>query len=107
MPKLSDDHLTIGDVVAAMEKLPPNKALRWSLKYPKSYRGYYEDLAVSCDDYPYLVWEQIAEIDNWMKTFEGYKGGSFKMTLETAVWVAAYGDCGFPLTEGFLKLVIG
>lgn len=58
-----------------------------------SYRGYYSDLAlqpvkeaVSCG----LVLTRAVECDG--KTFQGYKGGDYKMDRYTRLWVSDYGD---------------
>lgn len=61
-----------------------------------SYRGYYEDLAIGyemggekpkLDDFCRTLREAVGE------TFEGYKGGSYRMSRDTVVWVSNYGEC--------------
>lgn len=78
-----------------------------------SYRGYYDELAVNwCNE----GWDHAGkEIKGWPlteliaelkaavgKTYEGYKGGDFKMTEDTPLWVANYGESGSTAIVGVL-----
>lgn len=61
---------------------------------PRSYRGYYEQLAFSYSEHSISVGEVIdmlASADG--NTFTGYKGGKFIMGPETPIWVSNYGEC--------------
>jgi hypothetical protein len=59
----------------------------------KSYRGYYSDLAIGFSDngldLPSLL-NELRQADGG--TFEGYKGGDYRMSRDTPVWVANYGN---------------
>lgn len=60
-----------------------------------SYRGYYEDLAVSPRTDPKTVGDVLKQArDALGEIFEGYKGGDFPMHKGSILWVACYGDCG-------------
>ena len=59
-----------------------------------SYRGYYSDLAIdNGDDREWTVAEVLADLNAADgKTFEGYKGGDYRMSGDTLVWVSGYGE---------------
>jgi hypothetical protein len=61
---------------------------------PRSYRGYYEQIAFEPKkdvDVHYMLLQ--AKSANGA-TFTGYKGGNYKMGLDTTVNIACYGVCG-------------
>lgn len=100
--------LTLGEIVAKLEaieaahtdkedfwvrydfgSLTPTKLMSW--------RGVYAELALGYEDGK--NWPKITDVLDELKsgigkTFEGYKGGDFKMGRGTPVWVANYGDSG-------------
>jgi hypothetical protein len=60
-----------------------------------SYRGYYEDLAIGFsdeksapkhDEVLTMLCETVGEV------FMGYKGGKYRMSRESTLWVANYGN---------------
>jgi hypothetical protein len=62
-----------------------------------SYRGFYEDLAIGyggADDEDVLLVDFAAKVKAMLgETIEGYKGGTYRVTEDTAVWVANHGTC--------------
>lgn len=63
-----------------------------------SYRGYYEDLAIGYEkpEYPRVV--RLRDFIQGLRgmigqSIHGYKGGSYTVGDETAVWVANSGEC--------------
>lgn len=61
-----------------------------------SYRGYYTDLALGYEisNNAMTVGSLLKQAEEAVgKTFTGYKGGEFKMTENTPVWVSNYGEC--------------
>lgn len=64
----------------------------------ESYRGYYEDLAIRLVNGAYnapTVMDFIAMLESAVgKTFEGYKGGLYRMGRNTNVWFANHGETG-------------
>lgn len=67
----------------------------------QSYRGYYDHLAVGwvAPDHaservtvPLLLSRLKSAIG---ETFDGYKGGSYRMSESTPLWVANWGDAGY------------
>lgn len=64
-----------------------------------SYRGYYEDLAISPRSDPKPVGEVLNEARAALgEIFEGYKGGEYPMHKGSLLWVAPWGSCGDKLT---------
>ncbi len=57
-----------------------------------SYRGYYEMIAIDYSNEDMPVSEFLEKIQDAIgETFEGYKGGNFKMNRQTPVWASEYG----------------
>lgn len=88
--------LSLGGLIELLEQRPKDEVVRFDFGYfvPRSfhsYRGFYGHLALSYMDAPVDVTVELLlhrlrdAID---KTFEGYKGGSFRMHLQTPIWVA-------------------
>lgn len=64
-----------------------------------SYRGHYEDLAIDYtieDGSPTNTIDNIIEMLEYAigETYEGWKGGDFKMDENSDVWVSHEGRCG-------------
>lgn len=64
-----------------------------------SYRGHYEDLAIDYtveDGSPTNTIDNIVEMLEYAigETYEGWKGGDFKMDKDSTVWVSHEGRCG-------------
>lgn len=94
-----DYHLTLGGLIAALEDVSPTTPVRFDNgKFPgipRSYRGYYSDLAMRPDDGPTDAREVLERArDAVGKTYQGYKGGDFTMDEDTPLWMADYGECG-------------
>jgi hypothetical protein len=103
-----EDQMTIGEVWAYLSKIPVDHLTRWSLLYAHSYRGFYEDVAMSVRDSgrQTKIAELMEEVNKCRGTFTGYKGGEYTMDEDTPVWVADPGSIGIPLTRGFLDLIV-
>lgn len=98
--RMSDEQITLGDLIAALQKAPENVPVYFDWCYMRptdfnSYRGYYEDLALGYADTPHTrvtAGELLERAESAVGTYmEGYKGGDFKMTKKTVLWVANYG----------------
>jgi len=93
--------ITLGTLVAELEKAHPAALVmydRWGL-IPgelRSYRGYYEDLALGVrQTHPEVTaGDLLAKCRAALaSTIEGYKGGSYRVDAETGVWAAEWGQC--------------
>jgi len=90
-------HLTLGELATLLEITPKyytvNVDRGGSIGRAISYRGYYDDLAFEPSGDIKLVKDFSIEVKNCLgKTFEGYKGGDFKMHEKTPLWLSFYGD---------------
>lgn len=89
----AETQMTLGKLIDQLEQLPVDMEVDGLCK-PASYRGYYEDLAFErCGRMP--VSQLFATCKTCVgKTLYGYKGGKFRMDLDTPLWVASWGMRG-------------
>ena len=89
------NQMTLGKLIQELEKLPKDKLIE-KIGKPHSYRGYYSDLAFERQEGTIAIGELLNELKNncLNAEFQGYKGGEYKMTSDTVVWIATYGCCG-------------
>lgn len=59
-----------------------------------SYRGYYDQLALGFKPWEKVVVKDLVALLKKAigKTFQGYKGGNYKMDESTEIWVSGHGD---------------
>lgn len=77
-----------------LQQLEPNRVSKFTLSNPHSYRGYYEDLAFETRDEPQSAGEMLkVALSALGTTYQGWKGGDFKMTEHTTVWLSEEGNC--------------
>ena len=95
--------MNLGELIDFLEHQDPNFIVKKGFHEPHSYRGYYEQLAFEpCDNISCKEMLEAAK-EALDKTYEGYKGGDFKMTQYTEVWIANYGDCGDGISHLLLE----
>ena len=96
----SESQLTLGDLIAALEQMPPETPVNFDA--PHSYRGYYCDLAFERSMETVFASQalSVCKSECLGKVFTGYKGGDYVMSKTTPVWIASYGCCG----ERFMQL---
>ncbi len=99
--KLKDSaQLTLGELIIKLETIPDKTK---SVVYDfgefvpteiDSWRGIYAELALDYDKKEPKTIEQILNLlkNAVGKTFEGYKGGDFRMGRNTPIWVANYSE---------------
>lgn len=93
-PTTIEAHLGLGDLIARLEREDPARVLPLGFANPHSYRGDYMDLAfepvsnISIGDM--LEAARVA----LGGTFQGWKGGYYKMSDYTDCWIAEEGDSG-------------
>jgi len=101
-----EDGMLLGEVIKRLEEIE-NKAAVLPLGFarPHSYRGYYECLAFE-PARTVMVANLLASAKEAVgKTYEGWKGGEFKMDLDTECFWAFVGDTGVPLTASLLYVL--
>lgn len=95
------EQLTLGGLIAAMEKRPRDEEVRFVFgsfvaRSLGSYRGYYDHLAIEYDD----NWRKPETVAAWLEklrgaigeTYSGYKGGDYVMSEATPMWASNYGN---------------
>lgn len=99
--------MTLGDLIAFLEAVPPETVVPLGFHCPHSYRGYYCDLAFEPAK-NVTVGAMLADARSALgATFEGYKGGDYEMSADTDVWLANYGDCGESIGPVLLRYMTG
>ena len=95
--------LNLGQFIVALQKVPEDwrDEVRIMFRWGRadvgslcSYRGYYDRLALGfdgsgCESVGSLLKKCLATVG---ETFEGYKGGNYRMGFDTLLHVANYGD---------------
>jgi hypothetical protein len=94
--------MVLGELIAFLEKQDPEKEVKYGFTHPHSYRGFYNDLAVE----PFF-YTTISEMLTYVKgaignTYQGYKGGEYKMNKYCDVYLAYFGETGDIITEALL-----
>ena len=87
--------MSLGQIITALEQVPPHYRLwigsgRYGLWGIFSYRGYYEDLVLTFSiDGPFSVGDGRDLLKRAVgHDFTGWKGGTYRATAETGVWVS-------------------
>jgi hypothetical protein len=105
--------VSLGSLIEALSKIENKEAdVQFDFCYLRptkvgSYRGYYDHLALGWSDESVTDkdgkflrhWPSVQSLIDELKaaigrTFEGWKGGDYRMTEETPVWVANRGESG-------------
>ena len=98
--------MTLGELIAALEKLNPELEVPLGFGEPHSYRGDYYDLAFE-PKRNVTVGEMLADAKSALgTTYQGYKGGDFTMNEWTTCWLAEYGSTGETIGPYFLGLLL-
>lgn len=95
--KRAESQMTLGKMIQELAAMPVGCVVA-NLRFPHSYRGFYEDLAFERKDGTRPAAELLRDCQEAVtSTYRGYKGGYFRMHADTPVWVANEGDCGHRL----------
>lgn len=100
--KSYDDQVTLGELIEWVENHKDSPSI--GLGQPHSYRGYYEDLAVT-----FQPWKEKAELVEELRAAlnavqYGWKGGEYMMKQSTPVWaVMGKGQTGVAVTRRLLE----
>lgn len=83
--------MTLGELIAALEKPDPSRKVPLGFASPHSYRGIYAELAFE-PKADVTVGEMLASARSALgATYEGWKGGEYTMTGYTDCWLAEHG----------------
>lgn len=84
--------MSLEELIDRLSEEDPDKIIVNGFGSPHSYRGFYDQLAFSPENYV-TVGSMLKHAKSAVgKTFEGYKGGHYTMTLLTPVFIADYGE---------------
>lgn len=99
--------MTLGQLIDAMNQAPAHLVVKFddgsSLGSLSSYRGYYDHLALEPHDNcpAKTVANCLRRLSNAVgDTFEGYKGGDYRMTRNTPLWCSEWGDASGVMIVG-------
>lgn len=93
----SGERLSLGDLIALLKRLPLGQNIRFDFgdlapTTLDSYRGFYEDLALGFGDGVAHVGDLLRSCEAAVgATFEGYKGGTYRMDERSRLWVSNRG----------------
>lgn len=95
--------MNLGDLITALESIPPDTVALNGFANPHSYRGYYDQLAFEPESNVTVAAMLAAAHEAVGTTYQGWKGGDYTMDTSTTVWLAVEGGCGRPITETFIR----
>jgi hypothetical protein len=99
--------MTLGEVIERLKKVDhPSQVVALGFGGSCSYRGYYECLAL-IPEAGVTIARMLSEAEAAVgKTFHGWKGGDYTMRLDTECYLAKCGDCGVPMTDRLLGILL-
>lgn len=99
--------MNLQQLIEELEKEPKERIIKYGFTNPHSHRGNYYDLAFEPAE-NVTIESMIASAKSAIgKTFNGYKGGDFRMDLYTSVHFAEYGESGEEITYYGLAFMLG
>lgn len=100
------EHIILLELIETLEKEDPNLIIPNGFNSPHSYRGNYCDIAFEPAE-NITIREMIECAKEAIgKTYEGYKGGDFKMSGSTNYHISYYGECGEEIGKRLLRYII-
>ena len=84
--------ITCGKLLEILYELDEKRLVK-GFSEPHSYRGIYRDISFEPSDETRTVKELISLIENNVidRNFIGYRGGTYKMSHDTSIWIAYEG----------------
>lgn len=84
--------MNLGDIITRLQAADPNQVVKHGFHNPHSYRGDYNELAFEPAEDVTVAEMLEAAGDADGATYEGWKGGHFKMTKWTWCWLSEEGS---------------
>lgn len=98
--------MTLDELIAALEAEHPDKICPDGFANPHSYRGDYYDLAFEPAT-NVTIGDMLDDARRALNTtYQGYKGGDFRMGGHSECWLAHYGDLGETIGPLLLRLML-
>jgi len=86
--------MNLGKLIEELRNADPDYIAPIGFAAPRSYRGYYEDVAFEPAE-NVSVASMLRHAESALgATFEGYKGGEYTMGEWTTCWISNYGESG-------------
>lgn len=86
--------MMLNELIARLEREPPEKRVKHGFNHPHSWRGSYEELAFEPAD-NVTVGSMLADARRALgTTYSGWKGGEYTMHAHTECYMAKEGTCG-------------
>lgn len=86
--------MNLGKLIEELRNADPDYIAPIGFAAPRSYRGYYEDVAFEPAE-NVSVASMLRHAESALgATFEGYKGGEYTMDEWTTCWISNYGESG-------------
>lgn len=99
--------MTLAELIGILEKADPARVAPVGFSNPHSYRGYYCCVAFEPKENT-TVAEMLESAKSALgATFAGYKGGEYKMSEWTDVYLAEYGHSGESIGPILLAYMLG
>jgi hypothetical protein len=98
--------MTLGELIARLEKEDPALVLPEGFHEPHSYRGIYADLAFEPAQNISVASMLACAREALGNTYQGYKGGDFVMNEYVDVYLARYSECGEQIGPRLLEYMI-
>jgi len=97
--------MTLRHLIHELRAMPQDAIVKHGFDHPHSYRGYYQELAVS-PTYSVTIGSMLDDLLYALgKTMTGWKGGDFVMHENVGVWLSFEGDTGEPITSSWVELI--
>jgi hypothetical protein len=98
--------MILKELIEMLEQYPADRRVAKGFAYPHSYRGFYDEVAFEPVD-NITVGEMLKDAKRANgETYEGWKGGFYKMGDYTECWIAERGKCGDQISERLLGYLL-
>lgn len=98
--------MNLGELIEQLKQYNPDTEVKLGFGSPHSYRGCHWDLAFEPVEHT-TVGEMLKAAEFALgENFEGYKGGVYKMSEWTHVWIAQYGCSGESIGPILLQYMV-
>jgi len=98
--------MKLGELITRLTQEDPAKVVARGFDSPHSYRGYYDELAFEPAESITVGAMLKAAMSAAGATFQGYKGGDFRMNAKTRVWLAEWGNVGEEIEPEMLDAML-
>lgn len=99
--------MTLRELITELKTYDPKTLLPMGLGSPHSYRGFFDQLGFAPVRNT-TIGKMLEEAEGCVgKSFQGYKGGNYKMEHDTDVWMSTWGDSGEALCLTLIRYMCG